>query len=115
MTDNHTKELLDAYTQGMQTELRNIGLRVESIGKEVSTINRDQASIQSTINQWQINTDRFYTKDMVPLLKTVSDNQRAIADIQVELATLKTKIAIWGGFGSILVGIAVNLLMRTFS
>ena len=73
------------------------------------------AHVEGILSNWREAIDRLYSKDLAPLIKTISENQRKIAGIEIEIAKLKTKIAIWGTLGVVAGSVFVNLLLQKFT
>ena len=68
------------------------------------------ASVEATLAQFQITVTRFYDKDLGPLIQAVTSNQKAIAQIQIELAVLKTRVAVWGSIGVMVSSVLVHFV-----
>lgn len=106
------KSLLKAHSHSTEKALDVLRADTTDIIHQTKDMSERIASVEATISQFQINIQRFYEKDMGPLINAVAANQKAIARIEIELAQLKTKIAIWGSIGIVLGSGVVNLLIR---
>ena len=70
------------------------------------------AKVESGFDTTRALMDRFYERDFAPLIAIISENQKRIVRMEIEIAKLKTKIAIWGSLGviigSTIISIAIN-------
>lgn len=106
-------KLLDMHHTTSAEAMRRMTTDMRSLNDNVSTISTRLANTEATIEQFQINIKRFYEKDMGPLILAVNKNQEAIARIEIELAKLKTKIAIWGSIGVLAGSALVNMALSS--
>ena len=84
-------------------------LRLEN---KIDSISERIAHVESTIDSWKSSVDRFYQKDFAHVLKTINSNQAKIVEIELELAKLKTKIAVWGTIGITIGSALVNVVIK---
>jgi len=70
------------------------------------------SKVEGRFHSTEKHLDNFYVRNFAPLIEAVTENQKSIARIEVDLAKLKTKIAIWGTTGVILVSALVSLLLK---
>jgi len=94
--------------------LKSIDRKVTKTNEDLHTITSRLVRVETTIEQFQVNIQRFYDRDMGPLLQAVQKNQESIARIQIELAQLKTKIAVWGSVGVFFVSSVMSIVVKNY-
>lgn len=88
---------------------------MERIEHKLDLIVQRLAKLEAHYDHSSDNLKKLYEHHITPLIAAVSDNQRRIARIEIELAKLKTKIAIWGSIAVIIVSTTISIIIKNFT
>lgn len=107
MIQLHHSRKLENSESGVSDFMGRIEQKLDVI---VDRLARVEASYDHSSDKLEI----LYEQHLTPLIAAVTDNQKKIAEMEVELAKLKTKIAIWGSIAVIIFSTIISVTIANY-